>query len=92
LSFFSASSPLARATRPSRGGLAIRQQPGFLGASVSVPDDADDRALLEGSWSSAEHFERWRDTPEREELLRGLRHLLAEEPVVDLYHVVDSIG
>jgi quinol monooxygenase YgiN len=72
--------------------VAVREQPGFLAASVQVPFDDDDRVLVEGSWSSPEHYERWRMTPAREEMVRGLRHLLAEEPEVHVYHVIDAIS
>jgi heme-degrading monooxygenase HmoA len=72
--------------------VALQNQPGFLAASVLVPEDNGDDVLVEGSWSSAEHFERWRAGAERAEWLRSLQHLLAAEPVVRVYHVVDAIS
>jgi quinol monooxygenase YgiN len=72
--------------------IAVREQPGFLSASVLVPDDNADRVLLEGSWASPEHFERWRESPSRVELLRSVRHLLADEPDVIVYQIVDTIS
>jgi quinol monooxygenase YgiN len=72
--------------------VAIREQPGFLAAAVLVPEDDADGAIVEGSWSSAEHFERWCSSAIRDRLLSGLRHLLAEEPHVTVYHAVDTIS
>ena len=72
--------------------VALREQPGFLAMAVLVPDEDADRVLVEGSWASPEHFERWRETPVRNEMLRGVRHLLTGEPDVTVYHVVDSIS
>ena len=72
--------------------VAVRDQPGFLAASVLVPDDDSDRVLVEGSWASPEHFERWRQNPSRIEMLRSIRHLLADEPEVSVYHLVDTIS
>jgi quinol monooxygenase YgiN len=72
--------------------VAVRDQPGFLAAAVLVPEDDADTALVEGSWSSPEHYERWRESALRAELLQGLRHLLAGEPEVTVYHVVDAIS
>lgn len=72
--------------------VAVREQPGFLSGAVFVPDDDTDRVVVEGSWSSPEHFERWRESPTRNEMLRGLRHLLAEEPEAKVYHLVDAIS
>ena len=72
--------------------VAVRDQPGFLAAEVLLPDDDADAVLVAGSWSSPEHYERWRESGARTELLRGLHHLLAGEPAVVVYRVVDAIG
>ena len=72
--------------------VAVRDQPGFLALEVLVPDDDGDAVLVGGSWSSPEHFERWRESPARADLLRGIRHLLAGEPEVRVYRVVDAIS
>jgi quinol monooxygenase YgiN len=71
---------------------AVRELSGFLGASVLVSDDDSEEVLVEGSWASVEHFERWRESSWRAEWLRSLEPLLAAEPVARTYHVVDSIG
>lgn len=70
----------------------IRDQPGFLGAAVLVPEDDPEGVLLEGSWASLEHFDRWRASPAPTELERALRRLLAAAPEVGVYQVVDTIG
>jgi heme-degrading monooxygenase HmoA len=72
--------------------VAVREQPGFLAAEVMVPDDDPDLVLVAASWSSPEHYERWRSSTARDELLRGLQESLSAEPEVRVYHVVDAIG
>ena len=71
--------------------VAIRKQPGFLAVEILVPRDDPDRLVVAGSWSSPEHYERWRSSAARDELLGGLRPLLADEPKVSVYQVVDAI-
>src|SRR5712691_517849 len=72
--------------------VAVREQPGFLASVALVPEDDADSVLVEGSWSSPEHFERWRLSPVRAEMMRGLRHMLADKPAVRVYHVVEAVG
>lgn len=72
--------------------VALGEQPGFLAAAVLVPLDDDDSVVVEGSWSSAEHFERWNESPVRERLLGELRQLLAKDPETRVYHVADAIS
>lgn len=72
--------------------VAIREHAGFLGAAVLVPEDDAEGVLVEGSWASLEHFERWRSGPAPDELLRQLRRLLDGEPEVAVYQVVDTIS
>jgi len=72
--------------------VAIRGQAGFLGAAVLVTEDDPVGVLVEGSWASAEHFERWRESSARDEVLRGLEPLLAAEPELRVYHVVDAVA
>ena len=72
--------------------LALREQPGFLSAAVLVPFDDEESLVVEGSWSSAEHFERWNESPARERLLVELRDLLAKDPETRVYHVADAIS
>jgi quinol monooxygenase YgiN len=72
--------------------VAVRDQPGFLALEVLVPEGDGDAVLVAGSWASPEHYERWRESPARAELVQGLRHLLAGEPEARVYHVVDAIS
>jgi quinol monooxygenase YgiN len=72
--------------------VAVGDQPGFLGAEVLVPDDDDDAVLVAGSWSSPEHYERWRASTVRADLLRELQPLLDGEPQLVVYQVVDAIS
>ncbi len=72
--------------------VALREQPGFLAATVLVPSGDEDGVVVEGSWSSSQHFERWEQSPVRERLLGELRHLLARDPETRVYRVVDTIG
>jgi len=72
--------------------VALREQPGFLASSVLVPLGDDDHVLVEGSWSSPEHFERWRMTPAFDETLSTFCHLLAEEPELSVYSTFDAIS
>jgi quinol monooxygenase YgiN len=72
--------------------VAVREQAGFLSAEVLLAEDDPDAVLVVGSWSSAEHFERWRESPAREKMLLGLRPLVVKEPEARVYHVVDAIG
>lgn len=71
---------------------AVREQPGFLSAQVLVADDDPDAVLVEGSWTSPEHYDRWYWSSERTEMLRDVRDLLAEEPEARVYHLVDAIS
>ena len=72
--------------------VAVRGQPGFLGLTVLVPDDDPDGVLVEGSWSSPEHFRRWWESRAGETLLRELGPRLAKDVNLVLYHVVDTIS
>lgn len=72
--------------------VAHREQAGFLSAAVLIPVGDENVVLVEGSWSSPEHFERWFDSPVRDRLLGELRHLLARDPDTVVYHVVDAIS
>ena len=72
--------------------VAVRGQPGFLGLMVLVPDGDADGVLVEGSWSSPEHFWRWWESPAQEDLLRDLGPRLAKDLDLVLYHVVDTIS
>jgi quinol monooxygenase YgiN len=71
---------------------AVREQPGFLAAQIFVPEDDADTVLVEGSWSSPEHYDRWDGSSARTGMLRDVRHLLAEEPEARVYHMVDAIS
>ena len=71
---------------------AVREQPGFLAAQVFVPEDDADAVLVEGSWSSPEHYDRWHESSARTEMLRDVRHLLAAEPEARVYQMVDAIS
>jgi heme-degrading monooxygenase HmoA len=72
--------------------LAAGEQPGLLGLQLLVPEDHPDDLLVEASWSSLAHFERWRSSELAEKLLRGLDDLLVAEPEVRGYRVVDTVG
>ena len=72
--------------------VAVRGQPGFLGLTVLVPDDDIDGVLVEGSWSSPEHFRRWWESPAQENLLRDLEPRLAKDVDLVVYRVVDTIS
>ena len=70
---------------------AVRNQPGFLGAELHVPDDDDDHVVIWTAWASREHYERWLAGPVCEDMLREVGDLVAEEPEFRLYHVVDAV-
>ena len=72
--------------------VAVRDQPGFLGLTVLVPQDDANSVLVEGSWSSPEHFRRWWEGRVQDDLLRSLRSQLAKDIDLVLYHVVDTIN
>jgi quinol monooxygenase YgiN len=71
---------------------AIGDEPGFLGALLLIPEDDREGLLLEASWASLEHYERWRAGPAATEIERALRRLLAVKPEVEVYQVVETIG
>ena len=56
---------------------------------VCVPEDGPD---LSNSWSSPEHYDRWSGSSAPTEMLRDVRHLLAEEPEARVYQMVDAIS
>lgn len=70
---------------------AKQRQPGFLAAEIQLPFEDDERLLVASSWASREHYERWLGSPAGQEMLREIRRLLAEEPVLRVYQVVDAI-
>ena len=70
---------------------AIRDQPGFLGAELQLPFDDENHVLLSTAWASREHYERWLIGRAREDILRGVDGLVAEEPTIRLYHVSDAV-
>jgi quinol monooxygenase YgiN len=72
--------------------IALREQPGFLAAAVLLPFDDEDGVIVEDSWSSPEHLERWTASPVRDRLLEELHHLLAQDPELRVYHVVDAVS
>jgi quinol monooxygenase YgiN len=72
--------------------LAAGEQAGLLGLQLLVPEEHSDDLLVEASWSSPAHYERWRSSELAEKLLRGLDDLLVAEPEVRVYRVVDSVG
>jgi quinol monooxygenase YgiN len=71
---------------------AIGDDQGFLGAALLVPEGDRVGVLLEASWASLEHYERWRASPAAAQLERALRPLLAARPEVEVYQVVETIG
>ena len=70
---------------------AAREQPGFLAAEVQVPFDDHDHLLVCSSWASREHYERWLAGPACEEMFREIAELVAKEPALRVYHVVDAV-
>ena len=70
---------------------AARREPGFLAVEFQLPFDDEDRLLVWGAWASRDHYERWLNGPGREEMMREIGELLADEPVFRSYHVVDAI-
>ena len=71
--------------------VAARDQPGFLGIGVLVDLDDPDGIVVESSWSSREHFERWLDGSAGP-ALGSVRDLLAAEPEARLFQLVDTIS
>ena len=70
---------------------AARHEPGFLAVELQLPFDDEDHLLVWSAWASREHYERWRNGPGCEEMLREISELLAGEPVFRVYHVVGAI-
>jgi Uncharacterized conserved protein len=70
---------------------AARQQPGFLAAEVQVAFDDEDDVLVWSSWASHEHYERWLASPLCEAMFHEVGDLLAQEPELRVYHVVDAV-
>jgi hypothetical protein len=59
---------------------------------VLVSGDDPDGVILEASWSSAAHYERWHSSGPSQALLRELDGLLVATPEVRVYRVVDAAG
>ena len=70
---------------------AAREQPGFLTAEIQVPFDDQDHVLVWSSWASREHYERWLASPPSVNMFREITGLLAEEPELHVYRVVDAV-
>lgn len=70
---------------------AAREQTGFLAAEVQVPFDDQDHLLVCSSWASREHYERWLASPACEDMFREITELVAKEPELRVYHVVDAV-
>ena len=70
---------------------AARDQPGFLAAEAQVPFDDQDHLLVWSSWASPEHYERWLASPACTTMFREIADLLAEEPELRIYHVIDAV-
>ena len=70
---------------------AAREQPGFLAAEVQVPFDDQDHLLVWSSWASREHYERWLASPPCTTMFREIAHLLAGEPELRIYHVINAV-
>jgi heme-degrading monooxygenase HmoA len=69
-----------------------RELPGFLGAELQVPVDADDQVLLSSFWSTPQHFEAWLATEQPQLLLAEVRNLLVAAPETHVYRVVESVS
>jgi quinol monooxygenase YgiN len=70
--------------------LTLREEPGLLGLEVLVSEDDTDRVLLETSWSSEAHYERWHSSEPSKALSDELDGLLAAPPEIQVYRVVDA--
>lgn len=70
---------------------AAREQPGFFAAEVQVAVDDRDHLLVWSSWASREHYERWVASSACEDMFREIAGLVADEPELRVYHVVDTV-
>jgi heme-degrading monooxygenase HmoA len=75
------------------GVLAVAsEQPGFLGAELSLDVDDENQVLIAAFWASPEHYEAWFASPVRNRLLRELEPLLAGKVETRVYRVVESVS
>jgi heme-degrading monooxygenase HmoA len=63
-------------------------QPGFISSEVHVPVDGEDLVLVTATWSSAEAYRGWLESPVREEMRPSLEALAAGEPESRVYEIV----
>jgi quinol monooxygenase YgiN len=70
----------------------LSDQPGFLAAELHASLEDDDELVLASSWASAEHHERWLASETLADLDARLGAVLAVEPEIRLYRVVEAIG
>ena len=64
----------------------------LIEVELHVPLDNPDRVLIVSTWPSPEHYTRWRQGAAWERIYDAIESLLAEEPDVHVYRLVDSIG
>jgi quinol monooxygenase YgiN len=65
--------------------------PGFVGAELHVAADGSDELLVTATWESAAAYDRWLESPVREQMRPALERLLAEPPAAGrVYDVVQT--
>ena len=72
--------------------VVIKEQPGLVRTEALVAEDSPTQVLVDSAWSSRAHYERWRESDERRQLLFALGRSLAREPEERSYRLVDAFG
>ena len=72
--------------------LVMSEQPGLLRVEALVAEDDLNQVLVDASWSSPEHYERWLSSDRREKMLASLGRLHAGEPEERTYRLVDTLA
>ena len=63
----------------------------LIDVELHVPLDDPDRVLVVTAWPSPEHYRRWEQDIGWKQIQDEIEPLLAEEPEVHVYRLVDSI-
>jgi heme-degrading monooxygenase HmoA len=65
--------------------------PGFVGAELQTAADGSDELLVTATWESAAAYDRWLESPVREQMRPALEQLLSERPAAGrVYDVVQT--
>ena len=64
----------------------------LIEVELHIPLDNPDRVLIVSTWPSPEHYTRWRQGAGWDRIYDAIEPLLAEEPDVHVYRLVDAIG